>query len=85
MGGIATEPVQTDAVVASVALLIAIPAIGLLLPTFDFSIFAWPDIVSMILYYTAAPGVYQQPFRLRVLGSAPPAFLGRGIFPGDFL
>lgn len=80
---IAPKPVQTNAVITGVALLLAVETFGLLLSALDLAMLAWPfNVNTCDLLLREQP--YQQPLRLRVLGSGAPGFLGRGMLESRY-
>ncbi len=76
---VASFPVQTNAVVTRLPSSFTIQAMWLLLSAFDLPVLTGPEVRQPRVERSRSGYVYQHPWRLRVFGSGPPGFFGRGI------
>ena len=72
-------PIEAYAVVARLALTFTIVTPWPFLSTLDLTVLAGPRVFQQVWMGCMTWSAYQQPLRLRFLGSALPGFLGRGM------
>lgn len=72
-------PVEADAVITRLTLTFTVVTFWSFFTTLDLSILAGPVMFSTGRWTVSLFHAYQQPWRLRFLGSALPGFFGRGM------